>query len=67
MCSTPSPAQTKSHSQSGVIADALGNLYGMTYDGGTYGYGTVFELPASGGLKVLYNFTGADGAFPLPA
>ncbi len=54
-----------SHSQSGVIADALGNLYGMTYDGGTYGYGTVFELPASGRLKVLYNFTGADGAFPL--
>jgi uncharacterized repeat protein (TIGR03803 family) len=29
---------------SGLIFDASGNLYGTTYEGGTYGYGTVFEI-----------------------
>ena len=28
----------------GLIADANGNLYGTTYGGGDFGYGTVFEL-----------------------
>ncbi|MGA2905131.1 MAG: choice-of-anchor tandem repeat GloVer-containing protein [Candidatus Korobacteraceae bacterium] len=28
----------------GLILDAAGNLYGTTYTGGTYTYGTVFEL-----------------------
>ena len=27
-----------------LIFDAAGNLYGTTVAGGTYGYGTVFEL-----------------------
>jgi uncharacterized repeat protein (TIGR03803 family) len=31
----------------GVIADAEGNLYGTTWGGGTYGYGTVFKLTPS--------------------
>src|ERR1700682_3054592 len=48
-----------------LIFDALGNLYGTTYSGGSYGNwggGTVFELTprASGGWtrKVLYSFNG---------
>jgi uncharacterized repeat protein (TIGR03803 family) len=45
-----------------VILDAAGNLYGTTAYGGTFGWGTVFELsPASGGEwteTVLYSFTG---------
>lgn len=54
----------------GLVADAKGNLYGTTsYNGGTYGYGNVFELShtKSGWTEtVLYNFTGgADGAWPL--
>jgi uncharacterized repeat protein (TIGR03803 family) len=54
----------------GLIFDAAGNLYGTTFAGGTYGYGTVFELtPAGGGSwteKVLHNFgNGTDGAGPL--
>lgn len=52
-----------------VIFDAAGNLYGTTYAGGAYGYGTVFELTpnGSGGWKetVLHQFTGGkDGANP---
>jgi uncharacterized repeat protein (TIGR03803 family) len=50
--------------------DAAGNLYGTTVGGGTYGYGTVFELtPIAGGgwtERVLHNFNndGTDGAYP---
>jgi uncharacterized repeat protein (TIGR03803 family) len=55
--------------QAGLIVDATGNLYGTTNNGGTYTYGTVFELtPAAGGgytEKILHNFTnGADGGNP---
>jgi len=32
----------------GLIADANGNLFGTTYQGGAYGYGTVFEVTGSG-------------------
>jgi uncharacterized repeat protein (TIGR03803 family) len=28
----------------GLVADAAGNLYGTAYEGGQYGYGTVFEI-----------------------
>jgi uncharacterized repeat protein (TIGR03803 family) len=49
--------------------DATGNGYGTTVSGGSFGFGTVFELKrASGGnFKeiVLYNFTGgSDGKSP---
>jgi uncharacterized repeat protein (TIGR03803 family) len=52
----------------GLIADASGNLYGTTYEGGVFGYGTVFELsPNVGGgwtEKVLHNFNLGDGLNP---
>ena len=52
----------------GLVADSAGNLYGTTYDGGTFDFGTVFELPAGGGEKILHNFTGGmDGAYPTAA
>lgn len=28
----------------GLVADAAGHLYGTTYNGGAYGYGTIFEI-----------------------
>lgn len=49
----------------GVIADRAGNVYGTTKTGGTYGYGTVFRLNASGNELILHHFTGgSDGAYP---
>lgn len=54
------------------IADDAGNLFGLTYLGGTYDDGVVYELspPAGGGTQwtetVLYAFTGGtDGSSPF--
>jgi uncharacterized repeat protein (TIGR03803 family) len=55
--------------QGNLIADANGNLYGVTIDGGAHGFGTVYELsPSSSGWNetILYNFSNnGDGGFPL--
>ncbi len=53
----------------GLIADAAGNLFGTTTDGGSAGCGIVFELnPSQGGgwtETVIYSFQcAADGAAP---
>ena len=52
----------------GTLLLYKGKLYGTTWAGGTYGYGTVFELALESGAwteTILYNFTdGADGAAP---
>lgn len=44
--------------------DSSGNLYGTTTSGGTYGYGTVFELSPSGSSwteSVIWNFGASIG------
>jgi uncharacterized repeat protein (TIGR03803 family) len=54
----------------GVVLDASGNLYGTTYFGGTYGFGTAYELVHQPGgawaEKILHNFnnTGTEGEYP---
>jgi uncharacterized repeat protein (TIGR03803 family) len=53
----------------GLVFDSAGNLYGTTYYGGAYGYGTVFELKQKNGRwaeKILHNFNnnGKDGTNP---
>jgi uncharacterized repeat protein (TIGR03803 family) len=52
----------------GVTLDASGHLYGTTSAGGTYDYGTVFELTPSTPSwteKILHNFEmGSDGGVP---
>jgi uncharacterized repeat protein (TIGR03803 family) len=51
--------------QGALIHDAAGNLYGTTYSGGAFGYGTVFEIDATGNETILYSFGGgADGLGP---
>lgn len=43
-----------------------GNLYGTTYQGGAYGFGTVFTVTSSGTESVLHSFNanGKDGFYP---
>ncbi len=49
-----------------LLMDAKGNIFGTTSFGGTYGYGAVFELSASGKESILYSFTGGDdGSSPF--
>ncbi len=53
----------------GLALDSSGNLYGTTINGGTNGYGVVFEIsPGSNGTwteTVLHSFTGGDdGSYP---
>src|ERR1700722_11737149 len=60
-------SQRGANPQGSLVADAAGNLYGTTYKGGAYGYGTVFEVTSSsdgkGKESVLYSFqNGSDGA-----
>jgi uncharacterized repeat protein (TIGR03803 family) len=54
----------------GLIADSSGNLYGTTFQGGTYNTGTVFKLTKSGNswtLQTIWNFGGTetDGLNPI--
>jgi uncharacterized repeat protein (TIGR03803 family) len=51
-----------------LVPGANGLFYGTTQNGGTNGYGTIFQiqLTANGTPTNLYSFTGAgDGAFPV--
>ena len=55
--------------QGTLAIDGSGNLYGFTQNGGTYGFGTVFELVAGTGgtwtKKILYSFAQEnDGGTP---
>jgi uncharacterized repeat protein (TIGR03803 family) len=48
----------------GVVLDPSGNFYGTSYEGGHFGYGTVWKLSVSGS-KVLHSFSnGRDGGYP---
>ena len=57
--------------EAGLYMDSAGVLYGTTGQGGTNGYGTVFEVSQSGGKwveSVLHNFGSSnDGRAPVGA
>jgi uncharacterized repeat protein (TIGR03803 family) len=48
----------------GLIQDATGKFYGTTQHGGSFDYGTVFEVDAHGKEISLHSFSGGDGAWP---
>jgi uncharacterized repeat protein (TIGR03803 family) len=47
-----------------VVQANDGNLYGVTANGGTLGYGVIFQLSLSGSYSILYDFDGMNGAYP---
>ena len=48
-----------------LTQDATGNIYGVTANGGTYGYGTVYQVTPTGVKTVLHSFAGgSDGNAP---
>jgi uncharacterized repeat protein (TIGR03803 family) len=52
----------------GLMQGSDGNFYGTTYSGGTYGFGTVFQIDTQGALTTLHSFSGGnDGANPVAA
>jgi uncharacterized repeat protein (TIGR03803 family) len=48
----------------GLIRDSAGNLYGVTYIGGSKLSGTVFKLSPDGIETILHNFDQKDGGHP---
>lgn len=48
----------------GLIQALSGDLYGTTYNGGTYNNGTVFKITSAGELITLHNFDNTDGYYP---
>src|SRR5580693_8405903 len=42
--------------ESSLVQGIDGNVYGTTYNGGAYGYGTVFKITAGGVLTTLHSF-----------
>jgi uncharacterized repeat protein (TIGR03803 family) len=48
-----------------LVVDSSGNLFGTTSDGGAFGHGTLFEIPAGETAPVtLWSFHGWDGDAP---
>ena len=51
------PSCTDGEAPDGALVQASnGNFYGTTYNGGAFGYGTIFEVTQSGTFKTLYSF-----------
>ena len=47
-----------------VLRDKAGTLYSTTWFGGSFNYGTVFQIDAHGKKTVLHGFWGGDGLGP---
>lgn len=52
-------------SYSSLVEGSDGNLYGMAYSGGSFGYGTIFKITKAGVFTVLRHLNSTtDGAYP---
>ncbi len=49
---------------SGVIVNATGDLFGVTEEGGSFDYGTVFQLDPTGPETQLHSYLGGEGLEP---
>ena len=49
----------------GLVQATDGNYYGVTDEGGTSGWGVIFQITPAGGYSVLHNFDGYKGQNPL--
>lgn len=56
-----------SHPRATLLQSGDGNFYGLTSDGGSFGFGTVFRLSPSGALTTIAQFAGFNGANPEAA
>jgi len=62
------PGRYDGMNPSSELIDVNGTLYGTTYFGGKFGYGTVYSISTSGSEQLLHSFHGgADGANPSAA
>src|SRR4051794_39831992 len=53
---------------SSLVPDSVGNLYGTTFGGGDFGWGTVYKVNvATGRLTVLHSFNSGSGDGTNPA
>jgi uncharacterized repeat protein (TIGR03803 family) len=52
------------NAQAGLNQGISGIVYGTTEQGGTNGYGTIFQITPTGALTTLHSFDGTDGAYP---
>jgi uncharacterized repeat protein (TIGR03803 family) len=63
-CAQGAPCNDGSNPYGGLIQGTDGNLYGTTYNGGAYGYGTIFMITLGGELTSLYSFCAGGGSCP---
>ncbi len=47
--------------RSGLLRGVDGDFYGTTYNGGAFGWGTVFRITSRGDFTTLAHFTGSNG------
>ncbi|MFZ0825924.1 MAG: choice-of-anchor tandem repeat GloVer-containing protein [Verrucomicrobiia bacterium] len=47
----------------GLVQGSDNNFYGTTYEGGTYGNGTVFKIATNGAFTALYSFQGGNDGY----
>ena len=50
-----------------LVQAANGTFYGVTGEGGSHNYGTVFSMTSGGSVTTLHTFDGTDGAYPYAA
>lgn len=48
----------------GLVEASNGSFYGATSDGGTLGFGTIFNVTSGGSFTVVYTFDNTTGAYP---